>query len=65
LAGVLIGNHDSRDTMSDTAQRYVFGFWTLIDDILNAIPLVLAVRFISVAGPVLVLQHWQSFSRGT
>ncbi|WP_349261726.1 sodium:proton antiporter [Geminicoccus sp.] len=91
VAGVLIGNRGPRFAMSDITQRYVFGFWTLVDDILNAIlflliglevlvvhfaptfaglaliaiPLVLAARFISVAGPVLVLQHWQSFGRGT
>jgi CPA1 family monovalent cation:H+ antiporter len=91
VAGVLIGNRGPRFAMSDITQRYVFGFWTLVDDILNAIlfmliglevlvvhfaptfaglaliaiPLVLAARFISVAGPVLVLQNWQSFGRGT
>ncbi len=37
VAGVLIGNRGARRAMSETTKRYVFGFWTLIDDILNAI----------------------------
>jgi CPA1 family monovalent cation:H+ antiporter len=37
VAGVLIGNRGTMDAMSKVTQRYVFGFWTLIDDILNAV----------------------------
>jgi CPA1 family monovalent cation:H+ antiporter len=37
VAGVLIGNRGARRAMSDITKRYVFGFWTLVDDILNAI----------------------------
>ena len=36
VAGVLIGNHGSAYAMSDRTRRYVFGFWQLVDDILNA-----------------------------
>jgi CPA1 family monovalent cation:H+ antiporter len=36
-AGLLIGEHGFRTAMSDTTQRYVRGFWTLVDEILNAI----------------------------
>lgn len=37
VAGVLIGNRGAQYAMSDRTKRYVFGFWTLIDDILNAL----------------------------
>lgn len=37
VSGILIGNHGPEDAMSDITQRYVFGFWTLVDQILNAI----------------------------
>jgi CPA1 family monovalent cation:H+ antiporter len=37
VAGVLIGNRGTMDAMSEITQRYVFGFWTLVDDILNAV----------------------------
>lgn len=37
VAGVLIGNRGANRAMSDTTRRYVFGFWTLVDDILNAL----------------------------
>jgi CPA1 family monovalent cation:H+ antiporter len=37
VAGVLIGNHGVAHAMSETTQRYVLGFWTLIDEILNAV----------------------------
>ncbi|MBP0446972.1 sodium:proton antiporter [Roseomonas sp. SSH11] len=36
-AGLLIGNRGPRDALSDLTQRYLFGFWTLADEILNAI----------------------------
>ena len=37
VAGLLIGNRGPRDALSDLTQRYLFGFWTLVDEILNAI----------------------------
>ncbi len=37
VAGVLIGNRGASDAMSEITKRYVFGFWTLVDDILNAV----------------------------
>jgi len=37
VAGVLIGNQGAACAMSETTRRYVFGFWTLIDDTLNAL----------------------------
>src|SRR4029079_16826319 len=36
-AGLLVGYHGVRTAMSDTTQRYVRGFWTLVDEILNAV----------------------------
>ncbi len=37
VAGVLIGNHGVAHGMSQTTRRYVLGFWTLLDEILNAV----------------------------
>lgn len=37
VAGVLTGNRGARHAMSDQTRRYVFGFWTLVDDTLNAL----------------------------
>lgn len=37
VAGILIGNRGPQDAMSDLTQRYVFGFWQLVDEILNSI----------------------------
>ncbi|QTL04731.1 sodium:proton antiporter [Aquabacter sp. L1I39] len=50
VAGVLIGNRGVAYAMSDRTKRYVFGFWTLIDDILNA------VLFLLIGLEVLVLR---------
>jgi len=36
-AGLLIGDRGLRTAMSETSQRYVRGFWTLVDEILNAL----------------------------
>jgi CPA1 family monovalent cation:H+ antiporter len=55
VAGVLIGNRGARDAMSDVTQRYVFGFWTLIDDILNAI------LFLLIGLEVIVIGFQMSF----
>ncbi|WP_027133212.1 cation:proton antiporter [Geminicoccus roseus] len=55
VAGVLIGNRGAERAMSDTTKQYVFGFWTLIDDILNA------VLFLLIGLEVLVVQFTPSF----
>jgi CPA1 family monovalent cation:H+ antiporter len=36
-AGLLIGERGPQHAMSDTTQRYLFGFWTLLDEILNSV----------------------------
>ena len=50
VAGVLIGNRGAAFAMSETTQRYLFGFWNLIDEILNS------VLFLLIGLEVLVLQ---------
>jgi CPA1 family monovalent cation:H+ antiporter len=38
MAGLLIGDEDRAATaMSETTQRYIKGFWTLVDEVLNAL----------------------------
>ncbi len=37
VAGLLIGERGPAHAMSETTQRYLFGFWTLIDELLNAV----------------------------
>ena len=37
VAGLLIGNHGTRLAMSDTTREHLTNFWTLIDEILNAV----------------------------
>ena len=54
-AGLLIGYHGPRDAMSNQTQKYVFGLWTLIDEILNS------VLFLLIGLEVLTLQ----FDRNT
>ncbi|MEP7173798.1 MAG: sodium:proton antiporter [Aestuariivirga sp.] len=49
-AGLLIGYHGPRNAMSDRTQTYVFGLWTLIDEILNS------VLFLLIGLEVLILQ---------
>ena len=55
VAGLLIGNHAPHDALSDETQRYLFGFWTLIDEILNS------VLFLLIGLEVLVLRLDPSF----
>ncbi|WP_262029200.1 cation:proton antiporter [Microvirga sp. Mcv34] len=50
VAGILVGNRGPVDAMSDLTQRYVFGFWTLVDEILNS------VLFLLIGLEVLVLR---------
>lgn len=37
VAGLLIGERGPDDAMSEETQRYLFGFWTLIDEMLNSV----------------------------
>jgi Na+:H+ antiporter len=55
VAGLLIGNRGPHDALSDETQRYLFGFWTLIDEILNS------VLFLLIGLEVLVLRLNPSF----
>jgi CPA1 family monovalent cation:H+ antiporter len=50
VAGVLVGNRGAELAMSETTQRYLFGFWTLIDEMLNS------VLFLLIGLEVLVLR---------
>jgi CPA1 family monovalent cation:H+ antiporter len=52
-AGILIGERGPRDAMSEATQRYVFGFWTLGDALLNI------VLFLLIGLEVLVLRPGQ------
>ena len=53
-AGLLIGERGPADAMSEATQRYLFGFWTLIDEILNI------VLFLLIGLEVLVLRPDQA-----
>ena len=53
-AGLLIGERGPADAMSETTQHYLFGFWTLIDEILNI------VLFLLIGLEVLVLRPDQA-----
>lgn len=55
VAGLLIGNRGPRDALSEETQRYLFGFWTLIDEVLNS------VLFLLIGLEVLVLRFDPSF----
>jgi CPA1 family monovalent cation:H+ antiporter len=55
VAGLLIGNRGPGRAMSEQTQRYLFGFWTLVDEILNA------VLFMLIGLEVLVLRLDASF----
>ncbi|MGE3245275.1 MAG: cation:proton antiporter [Beijerinckiaceae bacterium] len=37
VAGLLIGEHGPAKAMSETTERYLFSFWTMMDEILNAL----------------------------
>jgi CPA1 family monovalent cation:H+ antiporter len=50
VAGLLIGSRGPRDALSDETQRYLFGSWTLIDEVLNS------VLFLLIGLEVLVLR---------
>ncbi|MBU1304921.1 MAG: sodium:proton antiporter [Alphaproteobacteria bacterium] len=55
VAGILVGNRGPVDALSEQTQRFMFGFWTLIDDILNS------VLFLLIGLEVLVLRFDLSF----
>ncbi len=55
IAGLLVGSRGPRDAMSDQTQRYLFGFWTLIDEMLNS------VLFLLIGLEVLVLRFEPAF----
>jgi len=55
VAGILIGNRGPIDALSDETQRFMFGFWTLVDEILNS------VLFLMIGLEVLVLRFDLSF----
>ncbi len=56
VAGLLVGNQGPAHAFSDLTQRYLFGFWTLIDEMLNA------VLFLLIGLEVLVLRFDSSFA---
>jgi CPA1 family monovalent cation:H+ antiporter len=56
VAGLLVGNRGPLYAFSDQTQRYLFGFWTLIDEMLNA------VLFLLIGLEVLVLRFDPSFA---
>jgi CPA1 family monovalent cation:H+ antiporter len=56
VAGILVGDRGPVDAMSDLTQQYVFGFWTLVDEILNS------VLFLLIGLEVLVLRFDPSFA---
>lgn len=37
VAGLLVGNRGPQDALTDLTQRYLFGYWTLVDHTLNSI----------------------------
>lgn len=53
-AGLLIGDRGPRDAMSDRTQTYLFGLWTLIDEVLNSL------LFLLIGLEVLVLSFAKS-----
>jgi Na+:H+ antiporter len=57
-AGLLIGERGPTDAMSETTQRYLFGFWSLLDAILNI------VLFLLIGLEVLVLRPDRALTAG-
>jgi CPA1 family monovalent cation:H+ antiporter len=55
VAGLSVGNKSSRDALSGETKRYLFGFWTLIDEMLNS------VLFLLIRLEVLVLRFEPAF----
>jgi CPA1 family monovalent cation:H+ antiporter len=89
VAGLLVGNQGAGQMMTDQTRDYLLKFWSVIDDVLNAvlflliglevltiphdgrlillglgaIPLVLAVRAVSVMLPLWTMRPWLSLGR--
>lgn len=55
VAGLLIGSRGPHDALSEETKQYLFGFWTLIDEILNS------VLFLLIGLEVLILRLDPSF----
>lgn len=55
VAGLLVGSRGPRDALSEQTQRYLFGFWKLIDEMLNS------VLFLLIGLEVLVLRFEPAF----
>lgn len=55
VAGLLIGSRGPYDALSEQTERYLFDFWTLIDEVLNS------VLFLLIGLEVLVLRFDPSF----
>jgi CPA1 family monovalent cation:H+ antiporter len=55
VAGLLVGSRGPHDALSDETQQYLFGFWTLIDEMLNS------VLFLLIGLEVLVLRFEPAF----
>ena len=59
VAGLMVGDRGMRTAMSDSTQRYVRGFWTLIDEILNALLfLLLGLELLVIAFDVRLVGLW-------
>jgi len=55
VAGLLIGTRGPADALSDETERFLFGFWTLMDEMLNS------VLFLLIGLEVLILRFDPSF----
>ncbi|MXP63752.1 sodium:proton antiporter [Roseomonas sp. M0104] len=56
VAGLLIGNRAPQHAISDLTQHYLFSFWTLVDEILNAVLFLLIGLEVLVLRPETLLQ---------
>ena len=56
IAGLLIGNHGARHGMSELTRNHLFGFWQMIDEILNS------VLFLLIGLEILVISLEPSFA---
>ncbi len=56
VAGLLIGNHGARHGMSELTRNHLFGFWQMIDEVLNS------VLFLLIGLEILILKIEPSFA---
>ncbi len=56
IAGLFIGNHGARYGMSEVTRNHLFGFWQMIDEILNS------VLFLLIGLEILILKMEPSFA---